>query len=325
MTQSPEDTPPWQYQSYRLSDNSFATAMIHLYRAEITRANTWRTRLDTTTNWAVGTTGAALTFSFSSPQNPHFVLLLTFILMLVFLNIEARRYRHYTLWHHRVRLIETGFFARTVTPPYHPPAEWGAALHETLTTPVFPISRAEAIGHRYRRNYIWMSSLLLVSWLLKLSYHPSPVMSWRELYARATIVGAIPGEWVIAIVSAIYVGLLVLSLVTARSYYQQMPHRKARLWPRGKPETEYLVTIITSRRDEVSARLLRDLGRGVTALEGVGMYTGEPRAVLLCAITKPQRVLLERLVHDADPQAFVIIEQAYGVRGRGFTPFEPPP
>ena len=31
----------------------FANAMIHFYRAEVTRANVWRQRLDATTNWAV--------------------------------------------------------------------------------------------------------------------------------------------------------------------------------------------------------------------------------------------------------------------------------
>lgn len=326
MTQSPNANQPWQYRGYTLGDSSFATAIIHLYRAEITRANTWRTRLDTTTNWAVGTTGAALTFAFSSPQNPHFVLLLTFILMLVFLNIEARRYRHYTLWHHRVRLIETGFFARTVAPPYHPPADWGTALHDTLTTPVFPISRAEAIGHRYRRNYVWMSTLLLISWLLKLSYHPVPAQSFRELCSRAAIAGVIPAAWVIAIVAAIYVGLLILAIVTARSYYRKMPYRRKRFWwPQANPPTQYLAAIITGQGEEVAALLMRELGRGVTALEGTGMYTKSARTVLLCAITQEQRPLLEKLVLAADPQAFVIIEEAAQVHGRGFTQFVPPP
>ena len=44
----------------RLSAGEFTTAMVHLYRAEAARANTWRIRLDTTTNWAVVTTGVAI-------------------------------------------------------------------------------------------------------------------------------------------------------------------------------------------------------------------------------------------------------------------------
>jgi uncharacterized membrane protein len=33
------------------------------------RSNTWRLRLDNTTNWAVVTTGAVLTFAFGTAEN----------------------------------------------------------------------------------------------------------------------------------------------------------------------------------------------------------------------------------------------------------------
>lgn len=44
--------PVWTYRGYRLQPSEFNTAMVHMFRAEIARANTWRQRLDTTTNWA---------------------------------------------------------------------------------------------------------------------------------------------------------------------------------------------------------------------------------------------------------------------------------
>jgi len=50
--QDPEE-PVWTYRGYRLKTSEFVTAMVHLFRAEIQRANVWRQRLDTTTNWAV--------------------------------------------------------------------------------------------------------------------------------------------------------------------------------------------------------------------------------------------------------------------------------
>jgi len=43
-------------------------AIAHLYRGEIYRSTVWRTRLDSTTNWAVVTTGIALSATFSSAQ-----------------------------------------------------------------------------------------------------------------------------------------------------------------------------------------------------------------------------------------------------------------
>ncbi len=96
-----------------MSPAEFNTAMIHFYRGEVQRSNTWRNRLDTTTNWAVITAGATLSFVFSSPNNPHFVIPINSILVAIFLLMEARRYRYYEIWSSRVRILETGYFAHT--------------------------------------------------------------------------------------------------------------------------------------------------------------------------------------------------------------------
>src|ERR1041385_8050769 len=72
-------------QMRRMSAAEFNTAMIHFYRGEVQRSNTWRNRLDTTTNWAVITAGATLSFVFSSPNNPHFVIPINSILVAIFL------------------------------------------------------------------------------------------------------------------------------------------------------------------------------------------------------------------------------------------------
>jgi uncharacterized membrane protein len=90
--------------------------MIHFYRGEVQRSNTWRNRLDTTTNWAVITAGATLSFVFSSPSNPHFVIPINSILVAIFLLMEARRYRYYEIWSSRVRVLETGYFAQLLAP-----------------------------------------------------------------------------------------------------------------------------------------------------------------------------------------------------------------
>ena len=63
-----------------------------------------------------------------------------------------------------------------------------------------------------------------------------------------------------------------------------------------------------------------DLHRGVTSLTGVGMFTGEPRQVLLCALTPRQTNELQRVVRQVDPSAFIIINQAHEILGKGFEP-----
>ena len=42
--------------------------------------------------------------------------------------------------------------------------------------------------------------------------------------------------------------------------------------------------------------------------------------VLLCAVSRAEIVQLKALIHEADPQAFVIIGQAQEVLGEGFRP-----
>ncbi len=320
-----EESPRWTFRGYHLDPGHFTTALVHFYRAEVSRANTWRTRLDATTNWAVVTTAAGLTFAFSTPQNPHPVLLLVLILVLTFLYIEARRYRYYELWYYRVHLIETDFLARMLNPPFSPSSDWADSLVESLVHPAFPINRWEAIGRRFRRNYVWLVSLLILSWLAKLTLHPTPLLRFPLLVERAAI-GPLSGAVVIGAVVTVYTILVALGVAASIAMgrpQRSLRRRRGPLLP-GYPPRERLATVITGQGEAVAAQLLKELGRGVTAVEGKGMYTGEARDVLLCAVTDVQVPHLQEIVRQHDPGAFVIVSPTHEVRGRGFLPFEAP-
>jgi uncharacterized membrane protein len=69
----------------------FHTAMVHLYRGEMNRMTVWRTRFDTTSNWAILLSTGMTTFALGSPGIPHFILLLGLALIGICLFIEARR------------------------------------------------------------------------------------------------------------------------------------------------------------------------------------------------------------------------------------------
>ena len=71
----------------KISPAEFNVAMSHFYRGEVQRSNTWRSRLDNTTYWAVLTVAGALSFAFSSPNNPHFLIPIISILVAIFLFI----------------------------------------------------------------------------------------------------------------------------------------------------------------------------------------------------------------------------------------------
>ena len=207
----PEE-PVWTYRGYRLRTSEFVTAMVHLFRAEIQRANVWRVRLDTTTNWAVITAGATLSFVFSSADNPHFAIPINSILVSIFLFMEARRYRYYEVWANRVRVLETGYFAPMLSHRTIPPdKEWAEHISADLVTPHFTISEWEAVGRRLRANYLWIFILLALSWTLKIYIHPAPIpvateadrkVFWQIIFQRADV-GLAPG-WLVVMVGAIF-------------------------------------------------------------------------------------------------------------------------
>jgi uncharacterized membrane-anchored protein YitT (DUF2179 family) len=86
------------------------------------------------------------------------------------------------------------------------------------------------------------------------------------------------------------------------------------------PNVTRTAFIITSKPDQVSQSILVDLERGVTAINATGVYSGSERTMLYCVITRSEVNILKSLVHEADPNAFIVIGQAHEVLGEGFKP-----
>lgn len=79
--------------------------------------------------------------------------------------------------------------------------------------------------------------------------------------------------------------------------------------------------IITSQADEVAAKILQEMERGVTRLNATGAYTGEQRTVLYCVISRSEVQFLKDIVHEADERAFMVVGAAHEALGEGFQPF----
>ncbi len=336
----------WQFAGHSLRSNDFTTAMVHFYRGEVTRSNTWRTRLDNTTNWAVITTGATLTFAFGSTQNPAFVLVINTLLLLLFLFMEARRYRYYELWMSRVRILEQNFFGALLSPPFLPASDWANRLNDSLHHPHFPITLLEAWGRRYRRNYAPMFLILAVSWLLKVYLHPEPTTSWAEFLQRADL-GPLSGSIVVGLGLAFHLILIAIGILSVSLHLgsdrieEDAPFslgHVGRQIRRGLHEIlesdlpslprldlrrrNQMAFIISDQAETVGRALLDDLHRGVTLLHGTGMYTGQEHGVLLCTFQASQFEQLKRTVKRLDPKAFVVVSDVQGVHGLGFRPLE---
>lgn len=80
--------------------------------------------------------------------------------------------------------------------------------------------------------------------------------------------------------------------------------------------------IITSKAESVSDRIIAELERGTTYLEGRGGYTGNSRPVLYCVVSRSEVALLKAIVHETDPAAFMVIGVAHEALGEGFKPLK---
>ena len=80
--------------------------------------------------------------------------------------------------------------------------------------------------------------------------------------------------------------------------------------------------IVTGQAGAVSNRVLEEMERGVTVLEGTGAYTGTERPVLYCVINRSEVATLKAIVHEVDPQAFMVIGVAHEALGEGFRPLK---
>jgi uncharacterized membrane-anchored protein YitT (DUF2179 family) len=86
------------------------------------------------------------------------------------------------------------------------------------------------------------------------------------------------------------------------------------------PGTVRTAMIVTSQARMISERVLEEMERGVTILQGTGGYTGNERPVIYCVITRSEVAQLKTIVHETDPQAFLVIGQAHEALGEGFKP-----
>ena len=77
--------------------------------------------------------------------------------------------------------------------------------------------------------------------------------------------------------------------------------------------------IISKKYEEIGAQIQEKIGRGTTILDGHGFYSREERKVLFVAVNRLQVMTLQRIIHDVDPKAFIIITEVTHVIGEGFT------
>ncbi|MGL5272120.1 MAG: YitT family protein, partial [Phocaeicola sp.] len=76
--------------------------------------------------------------------------------------------------------------------------------------------------------------------------------------------------------------------------------------------------IISKKHEEIGHRINKDLGRGVTIIDGVGCYTKANVKMMFVLAKKRESTTIFRLIKDIDPVAFVSQSAVIGVFGEGF-------
>lgn len=187
------------------------TALAHYYRGEMARMQSWRDRIDRTTNWAITVVAALLSVSLSSPQSHHGVLLFGMLLVYLLLVIESRRYRFFDVYRRRVRLMERNYYGTVFTADNFSEYDWMGELGRDIRNPQFYVTLYQAMARRLRRNYCWIFLILLLAWILKTTtsvLQPKNgaaefISSTKELFSNAAI-GYIRGWIVILAIIGFY-------------------------------------------------------------------------------------------------------------------------
>lgn len=185
---------------HSLYDPGYVNAMSHFYRGELSRIMVWRQRLDITTNWAITSSTAIITLSFSNAGVPHIIFFFNLAIVWSMLWIEARRYRFYDAFRARVRMLEAHFLVPMIMENRQMlQGEWKKLVCEDLILPSFKISKLEAVGRRLKRNYVFIFILIMVAWVTKIFLHPAAPITGIVGFYHALRVGHIP-SWLVATV-----------------------------------------------------------------------------------------------------------------------------
>lgn len=81
---------------------------------------------------------------------------------------------------------------------------------------------------------------------------------------------------------------------------------------------EKMLLIISDKHEEIRERLLFDMGRGGTYLNGEGMFNGAQKKVIYTIVDRREVLILEEHISKIDPNAFVAVIDAKEILGEGF-------
>lgn len=86
----------------------------------------------------------------------------------------------------------------------------------------------------------------------------------------------------------------------------------------GRTRTEVKIVSLNHYR-EICDAILHKIDRGVTLLDGEGGYLHGKTQLVFSVISNRELIKLEKVVHDIDPECFMVVSRVSEVTGRGFS------
>ncbi len=78
------------------------------------------------------------------------------------------------------------------------------------------------------------------------------------------------------------------------------------------------IFIISEKHEEIRDKIINNLHRGGTYLEGKGMFNMTDRKIIFTVVSRREVAILEEYIHEIDPKAFLTITDATEILGEGF-------
>ncbi len=75
------------------------------------------------------------------------------------------------------------------------------------------------------------------------------------------------------------------------------------------------VWVVTDYSQEIGNRIINQMGVSVTYIDAVGGYSGQPKRIVYCVISRLEVTKLKQLVKEIDRTAFISIENVHEVEG----------
>lgn len=81
---------------------------------------------------------------------------------------------------------------------------------------------------------------------------------------------------------------------------------------------EKTIFIVSEKHMEIRDKIINDLNRGGTFLQGEGMFNGQEKKVIFTVVNRRELAMLEEFINKIDPKAFLTIMDAHEILGQGF-------